>query len=91
MDKYPRLTENQLELWLANPCTQHLFECLKFRIGDINDLLASPSIRQADNNLTCQTMDNLQGQKTGLEAASDPVALFRHYELIEEAEEDVAA
>jgi hypothetical protein len=35
-------------------------------------------------------MDNLQGQKTGLETASDPVALFRHYELVKE-EEDVAA
>ena len=90
MDKYPRLTENQLELWLNDPCTKYLIDCLEWRQKDIDALLASPSLRQPDNNLTCQTMDNLQGQKTGLDTASDPVALFRHYELVKE-EEDVAA
>jgi hypothetical protein len=82
-DKYPRLTEDQISLWLNDPCTQYLLKCLEFKTGDLNDALAHPSNRQADNNLTCQRIDLMQGQKMGIVTASDPVALFHSYDMVE--------
>lgn len=89
-DKYKRLTATQVELWLNDPCTLYLFECLKFKQNDINALIADPSARVADNNLTCQRIDAFQGQKVGIDYALDPETLFAHYGMVEE-DEDVAA
>lgn len=96
-DQYPRLTQAQVELWLANPVTKVLSQCLEFYALDINDALAQGRHVDSSNADTTMSATHLfMGQKQGLKTAGDYVALFKRYQMLElaekkEAEKDVEA
>ena len=86
-DKYPRLTEMQVERWLNDPVTKYLLMSFDNQIKDLEDEINSGRLRSGDNNLTCMYLDLREGQKNGMRIARDPVSLLKSYALVELSKE----
>jgi hypothetical protein len=90
-DKYPRLTDNQVELWLNDPCTQALLSCLDWYQGDIKDEINKGThVDPTNNDLTCNNYFRMTGRKEAFGLSCDFQTLFDRYGLMEEKEDEAA-
>jgi hypothetical protein len=88
-DQYPRLTPNQVEVWLANPVTQTYLNCLKFYQGDVKDSTDSgEGFDMGNNDQTCNLLYFREGLKEAFRISGEVEDLLGHYKLVEREEKD---
>jgi hypothetical protein len=86
-DKYPRVTRNQLEIWLANPVTLNYLKCLEFEIEKLEVALSNEMlIDSANNDLSMNNIHSALGSKCGLRTAKHFEVLLNSYSMVEEKE-----
>ena len=89
-DKYKRVTQAQLEIWLDNPVTQKYLQCLGWSKEQIQEVLGKGGYIDSDNNdKSMNRIHSALGEQAGLEKAQDPTAILIAHQMLElEAEEE---
>ena len=83
-DKYPRVTRTQVDLWLQDPVTKALAQCLEWCEGDVKDEINTGScIDESNADLTLSRLSKRRGQIEGLVSAGGFENMFSRYEMIE--------
>jgi len=83
-DKYPRLTQTQVDLWLDNPVTKTFSDCLGFLRDDFKDSLAAGSFIDSSNaDLTLSNVHLNLGHIQALGNAQQFITLFNKFGVIE--------
>jgi regulatory protein YycI of two-component signal transduction system YycFG len=83
-DKYPRVTQNQLEIWLSNSVTISYLNCLKFYQESVKDSTnKGEGFDMENNDKTCNMLYFREGLKEGYRIAGEPENLLNHYEMLE--------
>lgn len=86
MTQHPQVTKTQAELWLQDPVTKALLQCLDWYQDDIRDEINSGScVDKTNADLTLALISQRQGQIEGLVTASGFEQLLDRYEMIEVA------
>ena len=84
--EHTQLTQTQVDLWLKDPVTKTLFQCLEWQVGDVKDEINTGSCLDTSNaDLTLSRISQRTGQIEGLITAGDFEFLFSRYCMIEEA------
>ena len=80
---YPQVTDDQVELWLANPCTKAFLMACEFKRLDIRDAAGTGKLTDSSNaDLTHALLHRALGQQDGLDFAEHPESLLDQYGLI---------
>jgi hypothetical protein len=86
-DKYPRVTQSQLEIWLDNPVTVNYLKSLEFLSDAIGDTLKSVGLIDSTNNdLSMNRIHSAMGSQNALSTALDCTELLTKYGMVEEKE-----
>lgn len=82
---YPKVTQTQLDLWLKDPVTKTLCQCLEWHQDDVKDELSSGScVDESNADLTLSKISRRRGQIEGLITASDFGAVLDRYKMVGE-------
>lgn len=88
-DKYPRVSQVQLEIWLDNPVTKNYLHCLTFASEAIGANLALSSFVDSSNNdLSMNKIHSAIGERAGLAGAMSPAYLLEKYGMVELEKEE---
>ena len=88
VDKYPRVTQAQLELWLADPVTIKYLHCLNLSAVDIEKYMSIGSyVHMTDPNITHTRAHAELGRKEGYLFASHPEHIFITCDMLEDKKE----
>lgn len=83
-DKYPRVTRNQLEIWLDNPVTINYLKCLEFESEKISKAFSNLSLIDSTNNdLSMNNIHSAIGSREGLRVASQAAFMLNEYGMVE--------
>ena len=83
-DKYPRVTQTQVDLWLMDPVTQAYKTCLDTAIAKVNAELADGAHIKIDNNDESMNRIHLKiGAKGALEIMSNFENILKVSSMIE--------
>ena len=83
--QHPKVTQTQVELWLKDPVTETLSQCLKWYQDDVKDEINTGSCLDTSNaDLTLSRISQRTGQIEGLVTASAFDVLLNRYGMIEE-------
>ena len=86
-DKYPRVTQAQLELWIINPVTVCYLQGLDFLNEELKDISCNGSlIDTANNDLSMNKIHSALGEAEGIGKAKEVASILKRYGLIEEAQ-----
>lgn len=85
MDKYPRLTQDQVDIWLDSSVTKAVLDAYQWKQEQLREAFGNGAfVDSANSDITFGQIHSALGEMEGLEKASDPVALLHQYEMIEE-------
>ena len=89
--KYPRLTKDQLEVWLNDPATRCYLKALLATHSRKCEAIGNGAMldRSSMEN-TYGGLREAEGVKFGLDSAMDVVGRLREHELLEEVQEGEA-
>ena len=88
-DKYPRVTQAQLELWLSDPTTQKYLMCCGFACKDIDNFMSHGGyVHMTDPNITHLEHHRALTRKEVYSELSDPATVLNKYVLLEAKEVD---
>ena len=83
-EKFPRVTQAQLDLWLIDPVTKAYLTCLSETSRGLGEQLSACQFIDSTNNDTSMNkMHSLFGQRAGIEYVSNAVPLLKACEMIE--------
>lgn len=84
-DIYPRITNNQIEVWLASPVTKTLIQCITWEWENVREragesaLVADP----ANADLSHALVHEAKGRMGALRDVQSFEKLMRKYEMVE--------
>lgn len=82
-DNYPRLTQAQVDLWLEEPVTKLLTQCLEWWQDDVRDHVSSGAcIDRENSDKTLSSLCESNGNIQGLCSAGLYEEVFARYEMI---------
>ncbi len=85
--KHSQVTEIQVEIWLSDPTTRMLMQCLEWKRLDTKDSAGSGEIVDSSNSdLTHAMIHRALGQQDVYADLQTPEALFDYYEMIDHPE-----
>lgn len=83
-DKYPRVSQVQVDLWLVDPVTQAYKVCLETGAATIGVKLGEGEfINHSNNDLSMNQIHGAIGQKTALEGMSEFSDILNRADMIE--------
>ena len=83
-DKYPRVTQAQVELWLADPVTQAYKTCLRTNSETVKAKLgAGEYIDSFNNDLSMNKIHSASGWSEALDAMGNFESILSKAEMIE--------
>lgn len=88
-DKYPRVSQTQVDLWLVDAVTKNFLialDCYKDKVKESTD--NGEGFDMSNNDFTCNTLHFREGMKEGFRIAGEPEGLLNHYELIEKEDSE---
>ena len=92
--RHPQVTEDQVEIWLANPVTKTLLQCFQWKFEDTRDAAGTGKLVDSGNaDLTHAMLHRALGQQDIWQEAQQVEAVLEHYEMVfhpppEDEEED---
>lgn len=87
-DKYKRVTQVQVDLWLADPVTQAFKTCLQTSCEGVKAKLgAGEYIDSSNNDLSMNSIHSARGWAESLEAMSNFESILNKAEMIEVSNE----
>ena len=82
--EHKQVTEAQVEIWLTNPVTLTLLQCLEWNRLDSRDAAGSGTLVDSSSaDLTHALLHRNLGQQDAYRECEDPVQIFEHYEMID--------
>ena len=83
-DKYPRITQDQISIWLADPVTKTYFQCLHWMKEDVMDDMGKGGCIDSTNSDHTFAKSNVNlGYQQGLTYAYDYKLLFNRFAMVE--------
>ena len=84
-DKFKRVSQVQLDIWLADPTTKAYLTCLKEKQRVIGERLEEGSMIDTTNNdRSMNLIHSALGTKDGLRQACEIEYMFKSCEMVEE-------
>lgn len=83
-DKYPRISKDQLDLWLESPVTKVYLQCLEWSVEQISEVLGEGTWVSDNNDKSMNVINRALGEKNGLLTAGKPESILRVHEMMEE-------
>lgn len=84
MDKLPRVSKAQFELWLNDPVTQTVLQCYKWMEESVREEIGKGSFRNPmSNDLTCNSTSHAYGMADAMENAHNAKGMLEHFEMLE--------
>ncbi len=81
--RHPQVTQEQIDLWLAQPVSKVFLSCLEFKRLDIRDAAGDGTLVDSSNaDLTHAVIHHALGQQAMLAEAADPRRLMEFYEMV---------
>jgi hypothetical protein len=81
--RHPQLTEDQLDIWLAQPVTKAYLAALLWRAGDAQDALGTGAIIDSSNaHLSHAMTHGALGKQDAYRDAAKPYELLDFYQII---------
>jgi hypothetical protein len=82
-EKFPRVTQIQVDLWLNDPVTKAYLTCFSEVSRGISEQLSDCKfIDSANNDSSMNKMHSLFGQRSGINYVSDSLGLLQSCEMI---------
>ena len=90
-DKYPRVSQAQLEIWLHDPVTKAVKLAFTEFEADLREKVGSGSFRNPQSNdLTCNNISHALGMADAMGNCANFAEMLKHLELLEKEQEDAA-
>jgi len=81
--QFPQVTEDQIEIWLANPVTKAYLRCLEWKRADKAEAAGTGKIVDSSNaDLTHAMIHGSLGEQAAFKEAGEPEELLDHYVMI---------
>lgn len=84
-DKFPRVTQAQVDIWMLDPVTISLVSSLVFDAAELTKEIIS-AINPENNDATVNAMSAIKSRVETLNALSDLPKWLEHCEMIEESD-----